>query len=57
MKYLYKVHEKNGTLDYTIEDLCDGCKLKPKCIEEGHENQTTVYRLEGCLMKKDEVKL
>ena len=51
------IYEENGTLDSTIEDLCDGCKLQPKCIEEGHEHKTTVYCLEGCLMKKDEAKI
>jgi len=55
LKYIYTLHEKNGTLDSTIEELCDGCKLKNKCIEEGHENQATVYCLEGSLMKKEVV--
>ena len=49
------IYEENGTLNSTIEELCDGCKLKNKCIEEGHENQATVYCLEGSLMKKEVV--
>jgi len=57
LKYLYKIHEKNGSLDCTIEDLCDKCKLKSKCIEEGHEYKTTVYCLEGCLMNKQKALL
>ncbi len=52
LKYIHSLHERNGTLDSTIEDLCKDCKLKGKCIEEGHESKPTVYCLEGSLMKK-----
>lgn len=52
LKYLFLLHEKQGTLDYTIEKLCENCKLKNKCIEEGHENKLTVYCIEGCFLKK-----
>lgn len=54
LKYLYTLHEKNGTLDSSIKELCDNCKLKNKCIEEDHCNKLTVYCLEGCLLNKKE---
>jgi len=52
LKYLYSLHEKRGTLDYTVSDLCDTCSLNKKCIEEDHENKLTVYCIEGCFLKK-----
>lgn len=53
LKYLYAKHEKNGTLDCKVSDLCEKCTLKNKCIEEGHENELTVYCLEGYFLHKD----
>lgn len=57
LKYLYLLHEKNGTLDSKVSDLCDECALTNKCIEEGHPNKLTVYCIEGCFLKKKEKKL
>ena len=52
LKYLYSLHEKQGTLEYTVDDLCEKCALSKKCIEENNENKLTVYCIEGCFLKK-----
>lgn len=57
LKYLYSLHEKQGTLGYTVSDLCHICTLRQKCIDEGHENKLTVYCIEGCFLKKVAINL
>jgi len=52
LKYLYSLHEKQGTLDADLDDLCKVCSLNKKCMEEGHEGKLTVYCIEGCFLKK-----
>ena len=52
LKYLYSLHEKQGTLDAKIDMLCPMCSLRKKCIEGGHEHKLTVYCIEGCFLKK-----
>jgi hypothetical protein len=46
LKYLYTLHERSGTLDKTLHDLCPCC-LKEKCVEEEHGEKFTVYCIEG----------
>ena len=51
LKYIYSVHERNGTLDLTLKDLCPCC-LKQKCIEEDHAEKFTLYCIEGYFAHK-----
>lgn len=46
LKYLYTMHERAGTLDRTLKELCPCC-LKGKCIAEGHPEKFTLYCIEG----------
>jgi len=49
LKYLYKLHERNGTLDIdNIKDLCEICNLSKRCAHEGHAGELTVFCIEGC---------
>ena len=50
LKYLYLLHEKNGTLEKSIDGLCPCC-LKQKCVAEGSEHKLSVYCIEGCFEK------
>lgn len=51
LKYLYSLHERNGTLDRTLQDLCP-CGLKQKCAAEGHAERFTLYCIEGYFTHK-----
>ena len=51
LKYLYSLHERNGTLDKTLEELCPCC-LKQKCVDEGHSEKFTLYCIEGYFAPK-----
>lgn len=51
LKYLYSLHDRNGTLDLTLKDLCPCC-LKQKCREEEHAEKFTLYCIEGCFSHK-----
>jgi hypothetical protein len=42
----YALHERNGTLDKTLKEICPCC-LQPKCVEEEHPEKLTVYCIEG----------
>lgn len=46
LKYLYSLHEHNGTLDHALADICPCC-LQEKCTEEQHPEKLTVYCIEG----------
>ena len=46
LKYLYARHERCGTLDRTLSELCPCC-LKEKCVAEGHGEKFTLYCVEG----------
>ena len=46
LKYLYSLHERNGTLNSMLTDICPCC-LKQKCVDEAHPDQLTVYCIEG----------
>ena len=52
LKYLYSLHERNGTLDVGVAILCHVCSLEQTCIEGEHEGKLTVYCIEGCFLKK-----
>jgi hypothetical protein len=52
LKLLYQLHEKNGTLDSRIEDLCPNCDMRENCKKEGKEGKLTVYCLEGLFKKQ-----
>jgi len=52
LKYLYSLHESQGTIDGVVELLCPMCALKQKCIDGDHEGDLTVYCLEGCFLRK-----
>jgi len=51
LKYLYGLHERQGTLDQTLRDICPCC-LKDKCVEEEHPEKLTVYCIEGYFAPK-----
>ena len=46
LKYLYALHERRGTLDATLNELCPCC-LKQKCDDENHAEKFTLYCIEG----------
>lgn len=51
LKLLYELHEKNGTLNITREELesklCPKCAEKELCKKEGTEGKLTVFCIEG----------
>ncbi|MCL2819538.1 MAG: HNH endonuclease [Oscillospiraceae bacterium] len=51
LKYLYSLHDKQGTLNTEVNTMCPLCTLEEKCIKGGHENKLTVYCIEGCFLK------
>ncbi len=51
LKYLYSLHEKNGTLDARVADLCDKCNMRKTCESNNCVEKLTVYCLEGCFHK------
>jgi hypothetical protein len=52
LKYLYSLHEKQGSLDAGVDALCPMCALGERCVEGGHANKLTVYCVEGCFLRK-----
>ena len=52
LKYLYSLHERQGSLDADTSALCPNCALYEKCIAEGHARKLTVYCIEGCFLKR-----
>ncbi|WP_143806843.1 hypothetical protein [Papillibacter cinnamivorans] len=52
IKYLYSLHERAGTLDKTLKELCPCC-LKQKCMEESHAEKFTLYCIEGFFSQID----
>lgn len=52
LKYLYGLHERQGTLDIdNIEELCRNCDMGKNCEREGTVGELTVYCIEGCFKK------
>ncbi|MDR0307394.1 MAG: HNH endonuclease [Chitinispirillales bacterium] len=52
LKYLYSLHEKKGTLDKTVCELCPSCNLGQRCQDENKVGKLTVYCIEGCFQKE-----
>lgn len=49
LKYLYSLHEKQGTLDVSnVQELCKRCNMQKACEKEGSVEQLSVYCIEGC---------
>lgn len=48
LKYLYQLHEKNGTLDKKLAEICP-CRLEQKCLTENGGGKLSVYCIEGIL--------
>ena len=48
LKYLFSLHEKNGTLDESdIKKLCPKCKMQKICEKENSVEKLSVYCVEG----------
>lgn len=53
LKYLYSLHEKQGTLDIDdVKQLCPNCNMGKKCEEENSVEKLSVYCIEGCFHKE-----
>jgi len=49
LKYLYSLHEKRGTLDFSkVIDLCSDCDMGKLCERDGSVEKLSVYCIEGC---------
>lgn len=51
LKYLYSLHEKLGTLDKTVLELCKDCDMSKLCERDGSVEKLSVYCIEGCFGK------
>lgn len=52
LKYLYSLHEKQGTLDVDdVRQLCPNCNLQARCEAENSVEKLSVYCIEGCFHK------
>jgi len=52
LKYLYSLHEKNGTLDESdIAKLCPECNMQKRCEQENSVEKLSVYCIEGCFFQ------
>ncbi len=52
LKYLYSLHEKQGTLDVEdVRELCPKCNMRPSCEKENTVEKLSVYCIEGCFHK------
>jgi len=53
LKYLYSLHERNGTLDESdVAKLCPECNMQKNCEEEDSVGKLSVYCIEGCFFPK-----
>jgi len=49
LKYLYQLHEKQGTLDIeTVPELCTICDMQKCCETDNSVEKLSVYCIEGC---------
>jgi len=48
LKYLYSLHQKNGTLDCSAEDMCGRCDMEPRCKAANTVGKLSVFCIEGC---------
>jgi HNH endonuclease len=51
LKYLYSLHEKQGTLDCTAIEMCSKCNMRLQCEKEDSIEELSVYCIEGCFCK------
>lgn len=53
LKYLYFLHEKQGTLDVdNVKQLCSECNMQTNCERDDSGGKLSVYCIEGCFYKK-----
>jgi len=48
LKYLYSLHQKDGTLDCSAEDMCGRCDMEPRCKAANTVGKLSVFCIEGC---------
>ena len=48
LKYLYALHERQGTLDHLATDLCPKCNMGHECEKADSVGKLSVYCIEGC---------
>lgn len=52
LKYLYSLHEKQGTLDVSsVSELCERCNMQKCCEKENTVEKLSVFCIEGCFHK------
>ena len=52
LKYLYSLHEKQGTLDVEdVRELCPHCDMRSSCERDHTVEKLSVYCIEGCFHK------
>lgn len=51
LKYLYSLHERQGTLDCIVTDMCPRCNMRNLCEEANSVEKISVYCIEGCFHK------
>lgn len=53
LKYLYSLHDRNGTLDESdVKVLCGKCNMQKHCERENSIEKLSVYCIEGCFFTK-----
>lgn len=53
LKYLFMLHEKQGTLDVdNVKDLCPACNMQKQCEIDNTVEKLSVYCIEGCFKKQ-----
>lgn len=51
LKYLYSLHQREGTLDCVAMDLCPKCDLRSLCEKNDTVGKLSVFCIEGCFHK------
>lgn len=51
LKYLYALHEKQGTLDCIATEVCPQCNMRSLCEEANSVEQISVFCIEGAFHK------
>lgn len=51
LKYLYSLHERQGTLDCVATDMCPKCNMRAQCEKDNSVEKISVYCIEGCFHK------
>lgn len=53
LKYLFALHERQGTLDVdNVKELCEKCNMQKQCAIDDSVEKLSVYCIEGCFFKK-----